>query len=249
LRVRADGNGLDLGAVLTALGAPREVRGGKTELNVDLAMRGNSPQAWAGSANGSLRVVVGRATLTNPRLDLTSSLDKLFGAVNPFRASDPATELVCAVIRLPFANGIARVDRTVAFQTSKLGVLASGTLNLRDETIDFAIQPKVHSSIPVDFPRLTDLVRFSGPMTAPQVQVDAKASVAAIASVGAAVSTGGLSAIGQALWAKVEDGGATPCQIALGQKGATTTSTASARTAGSNPLDDVGKALGRIFGK
>ncbi len=249
LLVRFNGNGLDLGAILTALGKPREVRGGKTNLVVDLAMRGTSPHAWAGSATGNVRVVAGRATLVNTRLDVTSPLDKLFAAVNPFRESDPATELVCAVIRMPFANGIARVDRTVAIETNKLGVLASGTLDLRNETVDFTIQPKVHSGIPVNIPGLADLVRFSGPMTAPQVQVDAKASVAAIASVGAAVSTGGLSVIGQALFSRVEDGGATPCQIALGQKGSAAASGKAAGVGGTNPLEDVGKAVGRLFGK
>lgn len=251
LQVRVNGNGLDLGAILTSFGKPREVRGGKTDLVVDLAMRGTSPHAWASSATGNLRVVAGRATLVNTKLDLTSSLDKLFAAVNPFRESDPATELLCAVIRVPFANGVARVDRTVAMETNKLGFLASGTLDLRNETVDFSIQPKVNLGIPVDIPRLADLVRFSGPMTAPQVQVDAKASVAAIASVGAAVSTGGLSAIGQALFARLEDGGATPCQIALGQKAGAPPSGASTKagTSGSNPFDGVGRAVGRLFGK
>jgi len=249
LLVRFNGTGLDLGAILTSLGKPREVRGGKTDLVVDLAMRGTSPHAWAGSATGNVRVVAGRATLVNSRIDVTSALDKLFAAVNPFRESDPATELVCAVIRLPFANGIARVDRTVAFETNKLGVLASGTLDLRNETVDFSIQPKVNSGIPVDIPRLAELVRFNGPMTAPQVQVDARASVAAIASVGAAISTGGLSVIGQALFAQVEDGGAKPCQIALGQKGSAAAKGKAAGTGGTNPVDDVGRAVGRLFGK
>jgi uncharacterized protein involved in outer membrane biogenesis len=252
LQVRVNGNGLDLGAILTSFGKPREVRGGKTELAIDLAMRGSSPHAWASTATGNVRVVVGRATLVNTKIDVSSSLDQLTGAVNPFRERDPATELVCAVVRLPFANGIARVDRSVGAETNKLGVLASGTLDLRNETVDFSIQPKVKSGLPIDIPQLADLVRFSGPMTAPQVQVDAKASVAAIASVGAAVSTGGLSALGQALFARAEDGGATPCQVALGRKasaGSAGSSGASAKGGSSNPLNDVGRAVGRLFGK
>ncbi len=249
LLVRINGNGLDLGAILASFGKPREVRGGKTELAVDLTMRGNSPHAWASSASGNVRVVAGRATLVNTKIDVSSSLDKLFGAVNPFRESDPSTEMICAVVRLPFANGVARVDRTVAFETSKLGVLASGTLDLRSETVDFSIKPKVNSGLPVDIPHLADLVRFAGPMTAPQIQVDAAASVAAIASVGAAVSTGGLSAIGQALFARVEDGGAKPCQVALGQKASAPSSSASTKAGAANPLDDIGRAVGRLFGK
>lgn len=249
LLVRINGNGLDLGAILASFGKPREVRGGKTDVAIDLAMRGTSPHAWASSATGNVRLVTGRATLVNTRIDLASTLDKLFSAINPFRASDPATELVCAVVRLPFANGIARVDRTVALETNKLGVLASGTLDLRNETVDFSIRPKVNAGLPVDIPQLADLVRFTGPMTAPQIQVDAAASVAAIASVAAAVSTGGLSAIGQALFARVEDGGATPCQVALGQKASAASTGTTNKPAAANPLNEVGKAVNRLFGK
>jgi len=82
------------------------------------------------------------------------------------------------------------------------------------------------------------------------VKVDALASIAAIASIGAALGTSGLSVLGQVLWAKVADGGATACQIAAGQKSAPAASNTAAKAgAAANPLEDVGKAVGRLFGK
>ncbi len=249
LNVQVNGNGFDLGTVLAALGLPREVSGGKLNVAVDLAMRGTSPHAWASSATGTVRADVGRATLTNARIDMTTPMNRLLSAINPFRDRDPSTNLLCAVVRLPFDGGVARVNRSIGMETNKIGVLASGTLDLRNETLDFALQPKVNSGIPVDLPNLADLVRFAGPIRSPEVKVDAKASIAAIASVGAAVGTGGLSALGQLLWANVADGGATACQIAAGQSAPAASNASAKAGAAANPLEDVGKAIGRLFGK
>jgi len=249
LNVRVNGNGFDLGTVLAELGLPREVSGGKLDVAVDLAMRGTSPHAWASSATGTVRADVGRATLTNAKIDMTVPMNRLLSVINPFRDRDPSTNLLCAVVRLPFRGGVARVDRSIGMETNKLGVLASGTLDLRHETLDFALQPKVNSGIPVDLPNLADLVRFAGPIRSPEVQVDAKASIAAIASVGAAVGTGGLSVLGQVLWAKVVDGGGTACQIAAGQSAPAASNTSATAGTAANALEDVGKAIGRLFGK
>jgi len=173
----------------------------------------------------------------------------LMNAVNPFRATDPSTELVCAVIRFPLANGVARIDRTIAMETAKLGVSASGTLDFRNETLDIGFQPKVRKGITVPVPNFANLVRFVGPFRSPQVHVDAAGSAAAIASIGAAIGTGGWSLVGQTLFSWAEGSGPGPCQVALGAPAATTTA-ASAKGESSNSLpSEVGKAIGKLFGK
>ena len=250
--LRLDGKGLSLGGILAAAGHPREVKGGKTELSANLTMRGNSPHAWASSASGNFLLVSGPATLVNSKLaGLATVWDKLNDAINPFRTRDPATELVCAVVRLPLANGIAKVDRSIAGETSKLGVSASGTLDFRNETLDFTFAPKAKKGISIDFAGFSDLVRIEGPWSAPHLGVDAAGSAKVIASIGAAVSTGGLSAVGQALFSWAEGSGPGPCQIALGGAAAKQgASTASSPDKGSVPIaSDVGKALGKLFGK
>ena len=247
----ATGKDLSLGDILAAAGERRDVRGGKTDVAVQLAMRGASLHAWASTATGNVRAVVGPATLVNTKLDLDQAIDKLAQAVNPFRESDPSTELECAVVRLPLANGIARVDRSIAMETKKLGVAASGTMDFRNETLDFTFKPQVRKGISVAIPNLADLVRLSGPFRSPQVKVDAMGSAMAIASIGAAVGTGGLSVLGQTLFSWSEGGGPGPCQIALGATASRSTSTDTASQAGStgNPINEIGKAVGKLFGK
>jgi hypothetical protein len=198
-----------------------------------------------------VKLVVGPATLVNTKVNLDGSIERLFDAVNPFRTSDPSTDLVCAVIRLPFENGVTRVDKSIGMETKKLGVSASGTLDLRNETLDFSFAPRVHKDIPIQIPNLAQLVRFAGPIMAPQVKVDAVGSAAAIASIGAAVGTGGLSALGQALLSSVETGGDGPCRVALGGAGTTSRAKETPGKAGAPApiVDEIGKAIGRIFGR
>jgi hypothetical protein len=205
--------------------------------------------------NGRARAVVGPATLVNAKLDPNIWFDRIAQLVNPFRTVQPSTEMHCAVVRLPLAGGVARIDRSIAVETRELDVSVSGTLDFRNETLDLSIKPRVRQGIPIDIPQIAELVRFHGPFTAPTVGVDAMASAATIARIGAAVGTGGLSIIGETLLSGVThggDGGSGSCAIALGKA-----DTASAsRTEGSKPAtatapvaDDLGKALGKLFGK
>lgn len=256
LVTRLEGRALSLGALMAAVGHPRQVRGGRADLVANLSMRGNSPHAWASTATGTFRLVSGAATLMNDKIDDLAVWDKLTAAINPFRTRDPSTELVCAVVNLPLANGVARVDRSLALETNKVGVSASGVLDFRNETLDLSFLPKVRKGISIDFAGFSDLVRVSGPFASPQLAVNVAGSAKVIASVGAAISTGGLSALGQALLTWADGQGPGPCQVALeGDRAAAATparATGNVGTTAATPaplVDDLGKAIGKLFGK
>lgn len=254
LKVRMEGKGLALEAILAAAGLPRQVRGGKTDVDATLAMRGASPHAWAASATGSVRAVVGTATLVNTKLGNSSTFDKLGEALNPFRTMDASTELKCAVVRLPLVNGVAKVDRGIAMETTKVGIGASGTLDFRNETLDFAFQPKIRKDIPIEIASLADFVRVSGPFASPQIRIDPIGSAKALATIGAAVGTSGISVLGQALFAWADGKGAGPCELALGVGAPSTAASGTAAKAeggtAPNPLaSEIGKAVGKLLGK
>lgn len=251
IAVKLDGRELDLAALLAAAGVNREVKGGKTTVAIDLAMRGNSPHQWVSSAGGRVQAVVGPATLVNTKIDPGVTFDRLFEAVNPFRAVKPSTELKCAVVRLPLANGVANVDRSIALETRELDVSMSGKLDFRSETLDLSIRPKVRQGIPIEIPQIAELVRFTGSFTAPTVSVDAMASATAIARIGAAIGTGGLSVLGETLLSKAGSG-AGACDVALGKAGAAAPTSASGPAksgTSSNPIEGIGNALKGLFPK
>jgi uncharacterized protein involved in outer membrane biogenesis len=249
LAMKLAGRNLTLAAILAAVGESRQARGGATTIDVDIIARGVSPHAFASSASGTVIASVGPTTLVNTKLDLGNALDQLAQAVNPFRERDPSTELQCAVVRLPLKDGIARIDRSIAIDSSKFSASASGTLDFRNETLDLALHPRIKQGIPIDIPQVAQLVRFTGPFAHPAVSVDAVASAATIAKIGAAIGTGGLSMIGTAL---IERAAANEdvCAIAAGRAApATTTSTAAPKSSPTASMpQDIGKALGKLFG-
>ena len=242
LSLHAQVKGMDLGALLAAVGARREVRGGKTDVRIDIGASGSSPRQWASTMSGTVIALVSPATLPNTKIDLDSPLNRLIGAINPFHSADPSTELQCAVVRLPLRNGVARVDRSIAVETKKFGATASGTLDFRNQTLDLAIKPQVREGVPLDVPQVADLVRFRGPFASPTVAIDSVAAAATVARIGAAVYTGGLSILGETLLSRA---GGSPCEIALGR-----TSAAASQSAGGSVgsvVEDIGKALGSAF--
>ena len=245
LALAIDAKNLDLGAELAALDVRRDVKGGKTSVKADLHARGASLHDWAASASGNFTAIAGPATLANANLNLNSAFDRVAKAANPFREKDPTTELKCAVIRLPLAAGIARIDRSVAAETQKMGVSVSGTLDLRNESIDVTFRPQLREGITIDIPQIAELVRLHGPLQHPQVSIDAVASVTTAARIGAAVGTGGLSEVGVLLLGAIgKNNGSGPCAVALGASAAS--------TAGAKPTpgtDPVSKALGRLLGR
>ena len=250
ITLRLDGRDLDLAALLAAAGVAREVRGGKTNVAIDVAMRGDSPRRWMSGISGSARAVVGPATLVNARLDPALTFDRLAQAVNPFRTVNPTTVLRCAVIRLPLTAGVARIDRSIAMETGEIDASMSGTLDFRSETIDLSIQPRVRQGIAVAIPQIAELVRFRGSFLAPTVAVDETASAAAIARIGAAIGTGGLSVLGETIFAR-GSAGAGACDVALG-KAAVAARPAQRAPKGAPKAtgsDDLGKALRGLLGR
>ena len=246
--LRVDGHDLDLGAVLAAAGVSREVRGGKTNVAINVTMHGNSLHQWMSGINGQARVVVGPASIVNAKTDPTKSFDKMAEAVNPFRTVNAATELQCAVIRLPLAGGVAHVDRSIAVETKQLDATVSGTLDLRSESLDLSVKPRVRQGIAIEIPQIANLVRVRGTLASPSVGIDAMASTAAIAGLVAGGQTrGGVAALllGQAA---VAPAGAGACDVALGKASAAVASAGSGnQVPAARGVEDLGKALGGLF--
>jgi hypothetical protein len=225
------------------------VTGGKTNLTVNVTTIGLTQKDWLANANGSVLATVGPASVPATTLNIDPSYLRLLESVNPFRKVDPVTQLECAVVRLPLRGGVATVDRSIAMETAKLGASASGTLDFRNETLDLTFRPQLKQGIKIELVDVAKLVRLTGSFSSPTVQIDAAGSAAAVARVGAAVTTGGLSVVGESLLSNTKSGPG-PCQVALGTSNAqpTAASTSSSGTV-AGATNDVSKALGKLFGR
>lgn len=249
LDLHVEGRELDLAAVLAVAGAPREVSGGKTRATIDLRASGASVHGWASTMDGSVLVLIGPAQLrATGKTD--EALDRLGAAVNPFRDQAGGTALKCGVIRLPLQDGVARVERSIAIETAELGVSATGTIDFRNETLDLGLRPQLRQGIPLDVAQIAGLVRVQGPFEKPQIAVDPAKSAEAIARIGAAIGTGGWSLLGETLF-NAAAGKDSPCAVALGAKPAAAAAAGNAANAAapSPPVQEIGNAIRRLFGR
>jgi hypothetical protein len=111
---------------------------------------------------------------------------------------------------------MATTDRGIAFETSKMTVVSSGTANLKAETIDFSVRPNPRQSVGIGAGELVKLMRVRGTLAEPKVGIDELQAAKTAVSIGAGLATGGISTLAQGLL-----GGSTtdpsPCATALGK--------------------------------
>jgi hypothetical protein len=253
VRVQLTAQQLDLPRIAAAAGITREIRGGKVRATIDVNGRGTTPHRVASTMTGTILVVSGPATLGRTTTQEQSAASQIAGALDPFRTVDASTELRCAVFRLPVANGVARIDRSIAIETGKIAGSASGTLDFRDETLDLSVQPQIRQGVKIDVSQLASVVRIRGRFDKPSVAIDAAQSAQLLAQLGAlGAKGGGLEALGRALIAPADETAA-PCAVALGGKAPREAASPSQRTRPTPPdlglPKDVGKALGKLLGR
>jgi len=254
-----DAQDLELSALAAVAGIKRDIRGGRVRASIDIRGQGATPHRVASTMSGTISLVSGPATLGRSAVQGESALAQLAKALDPLSSVDSATELRCAVFRLPLADGIAHVDRSIAIETAKLSASASGTLNFRDETLDLSVKPEVQQGVKLDLSQLAGLVRIRGRFDKPTAAIDAAESAKTLAELGVLGATGGgIAAIGRALVAPATSDSASTCAVAMGGKAASSASAqkpaqTTAKSTQSAPdmglPKDVGKALGKLLGR
>jgi AsmA family protein len=163
---------------------------------VNLAMAGATPKQLAASATGSVLLAAADMTLaggTAAALD-RNVLMTVLRLLIPKGAADQALPVQCMVVLLPLRRGVATIDRSIAAETREVAVVASGVINLVDQTLRLELRPSVKKGLGLNPANLaTDFMEISGPLQNPHMGVGAKGAVRGAAKVGVGVATGGLS--------------------------------------------------------
>ena len=251
VKLALDGRELDLVALMAAVGVKRDVKGGKTQIDLDVDARGNSLHAWASSLSGRVVASVGPARWVSTSANLPTELDQLASAFNPLRSTGSPTELKCFALRLPFSGGVARTDRGIGLETDQLGVAASGTINLGSETLDLLVHPRIKDRAGLDLARISGAVRVQGPLDAPRVAFNPVGSIVAAADIAALVK-GGRASLAGAL-APTPSTGPGECAVALGTAprpaAASRPAEAPSRALPRDASNEINRALGKLLGR
>ncbi len=256
LAAKVDAKGMDLGQVLRQMGNPDLVTGAKTDLGLNLRGSGGSVRDLLAGSNGDLLLVLGEGRIHSKFVEWLGAdlLTEVVEKVNPFRKTDPYTDLKCGVIRFAARDGIASTDKGIAFETGRMTLVSSGTVNLKNEAIDFSLRPDARQAGGIGAGELVKLLRVRGTLAEPKFGIDELETAKSAASIGAAVMTGGLSFLAEGL-AKRATSDSRPCETALGRTAAPgrTGSPPSATAPGgqqpSKPTSPVDQIIRGLFGK
>lgn len=212
---RSEASGLAIDALMRAAGTPGYAQGGTVRTTSRLDMAGKTWRALAAGASGEVLLVAENTTLGSGMSPMgTDLLPRLLQVLTgqPQSARRP-TKVDCAVVRLPLASGVARVDRSIAIETDQLVASATGEVRLTDETLSLAVRPSarrdIAKAIPLD---LASLVVVKGPIVDPSLTLDPKGVAAMAMAIGAAGATGGLSMLAERLLQAPTD--PHPCRFA-----------------------------------
>jgi uncharacterized protein involved in outer membrane biogenesis len=221
LTARLDAKTVDLGQLMQQMGRGDLVSGVKTDLTVDLKGSGGSVRDLMAGLNGDLLLTMGEGKINNKFVDFLGAdlLTQLVEKLNPLRQSNPQTDLVCGVVKFAAKDGVATTDRGIAFETSQMNLVSSGTANLKTEGIDFSFRPSPREASGIGAGQLVSLLRLRGTLGEPKIGIDEMGAAQAAASLGEAVARGGISGLTGSL-TKGAAADSHPCQTALGKPGA-----------------------------
>src|SRR5262249_6912243 len=127
---------------------------GTLEARAVLTGRGNSVHAAASTANGTFTAVVPKGGMRHSLAEWTG-VDVLSALSLNLAGDSSDTQLRCAVASFGAKDGLLTAQQFV-LDTEPVRIDGSGTINLRDETMDLKLQGK---------PKHFQLVRLRAPIT------------------------------------------------------------------------------------
>ena len=191
-----DAKSLSVETLDVAMAGGGHFKGGRVNFSANLAMAGSTPKQLAASANGNVLLTASDATLAS---GTAAALDRnvlmtILRLLIPKGSADRSLPVQCLVVHLPLRQGVAPIDRSIAAETREVAVVASGVINLVDQTLRLELRPSVKKGLGLNPANLaTDFMEISGPLQNPHMGVGGKGAVRGAAKVGVGVATGGLS--------------------------------------------------------
>ena len=161
---------VNLDRLLTDMQITEDIEG-KGNIDIDIAGSGTSVAKIMAGLNGRAGVLMGEGRMK------TSFLQNMLGGAGQVlnqvldKGKAGYTVVSCAVVDFPIKNGIATA-KALYIDTESRGIIGTGTANLRNETLDFTIDPRNKKKID----KAVLPVHITGTFLAPDYEIDKQAA-------------------------------------------------------------------------
>lgn len=196
---------VELGELLKALSGKAHLDGGKTDVEIAINGQGSSMKELVSTLNGHVSSVTGKGQI-NYDLSLAGEnlIFNIFKKMNPFKEKQETTSLDCMVARFDIEDGIATIDKGLAYESESLKILGNGTIDLNSEKINILLSSKS---------TVARFLQVKGSLGKPEVKVNPVTALQKGTSLWAAIMTGGISMAAEIVFDYVTSDGS-PCEIA-----------------------------------
>lgn len=163
------------------------------ELRAELTANGATVRDLAGSLDGYVRLVGGKGRVKAGSFTMFTRdfISEVISTVNPFTKSDPYTNVECAVVLLPFDNGVIKAKPALIQKTDKLLIFANTEIDLKSEKLDADFKMVPQKGIGISVSGLVNpYIKIVGTLAEPSLVVDPESL---LIEGGIAVATVGLS--------------------------------------------------------
>lgn len=135
---RIDARGLDIAKLLPDSELMRDAIG-KLGGHLDIKGRGNSIAGMLGTSSGDIALGIGRGQISNLLLEF-AGID-VAEALRFLLTEDRKVPIRCAFGDFAVKDGVMQA-RSLAFDTTDTIIVGTGTVSLRDETLDLRLRPR-----------------------------------------------------------------------------------------------------------
>jgi len=166
---------------------------------------GESPHEMAASSTGMVAITQGAGRTKDLAFlrRLRGLLAQIAKPDDPLLAKRPFVPLECAFYQASITNGTATIEE-LALQSDRVTVVALGTINLDNETLDLSLRIKQRKGLGINLVGVANsFMKLGGTLRAPRMRLDPTGSAK---TTGAAVATGGLSLLAKGLWDRASAG-------------------------------------------
>ncbi len=250
---------VEVGSLLHLLQLSDVLSGGKADLDLNVAGKGESVRAIMAGLNGSTRLVMGPGRINNRFAKLL--LADLVGVIT-FSGSGDSSDINCMVSDFAIATGQANA-KALVLDTSGATILGSGGIDLATERLNLRFDPNAKQTNLVN---LAVPVQVGGTLAKPSVTPDAGAIAKGVVGTVVGAPTGVFDALAGLTGSKAATAEQNPCAAAIAGKSqpaaATTTTTTTgggSATTGTAPstsskgtvegiVEGLGSTLDNLFG-
>ena len=196
---------VELGELLKALSGKAHLDGGKTDVEIAINGQGSTMKELVSTLNGHVSSVTGKGQI-NYDLSLAGEnlIFNIFKKMNPLKEKQETTNLDCMVARFDIEDGIATIDKGLAYESESLKILGNGTIDLNSEKINILLSSKS---------TVARFLQVKGSLGKPEVKVNPVTALQKGTSLWAAIMTGGISMAAEIVFDYVTSDGS-PCEIA-----------------------------------